>query len=258
MHEIREIQPSPKLSIVYISLNEVDLLLCAVEHFSQLGQEVQIFMDSRTEESELSKLSEAGLQYRILVNEYPFVEGVIEDLCRQAGTEWVWILNGDEIPSREALIQAHKFVDSAAKDVHCVGVPRTWIRRIQNGGFEKSRARFIGDDYQWRIVRTNSVKFIKKIHTPGFVVNPEHALKMPKNAVVYHVDWIAHTYELRKRKLEKYEATMPGASKYFRLWYLPELNERKHRFVPVKSEELGRYAEKVHGVQSAHGWVDRI
>ena len=81
---------------------------------------------------------------------------------------------------------------------------------------------------------------------------------MPKKAVVYHVDWIAHTYELRERKLKRYGESSPRASKYFKNWYLPELNEGKHRFTGIEDKELADYVEKVYAAQSAHGWVDRI
>jgi hypothetical protein len=246
------------LAIAYISLNEVDLLLSVVGECNKIGQEVHVFMDSRTEELEFIKLENAHVEYSVVKNEYEIPEGIHEIVCNEIGTEWVWNLNGDEIPSPESLASAHALVKVAPPQIQCIGFPRRWLRRTEKGDAEVSRARFMGLDYQWRIIRTKNVTFKPVVHTPGFVVDHRFALKMPPAAVVYHLDWIAHSFELRQRKVNRYESIAPGAAKYFTKWYLPELNERKHRFKKVDDKLVIEFVEAVHKKASSTGWVDKV
>ena len=253
-----KIEPHVSLAVAYISLNEVDLLLSVVSQCNKIGQWVHVFMDSRTDELELMKLDRADIKYSLVKNEYEIPEGIHEIVCKEIGTEWVWILNGDEIPSPESLASAHALVQEAAPQLQCIGFPRLWLRRTEKGEPEVSRARFMRLDYQWRIIRVKNVTFIPVVHTPGFVVDHRFSLKMPKTAVVYHLDWIAHSYELRQRKLKRYESIAPGAAKYFTKWYLPELNERKHRFKKVDDKLVIEFVEAVHKTASSTGWVDKV
>jgi hypothetical protein len=67
------------------------------------------------------------------------------------------------------------------------------------------------------------MKYIKVLHTPGFQwdgsLKEGHA---PSEARMIHLDWALHTYEDRKRKMERYDAHTPEQGTRWRAYYLYE------------------------------------
>jgi len=224
------------------------------------GLKVNVFMDSRTASEELQILRDSGIEYRLAVNEvHSFGEGIYRDMCRQLECEWVWVLNTDEWPSPELVEAVQEAVEKAPDEVHYFGMARRWVRLKPSGQVQYSRLfRMLRGDYQWRIIRHRSVVFEAVIHTPGFQFDERRAVKLPKSSLLYHFDWIAHSFEARRRKLDLYEKLHNGAKKKFADYYLPEQREWLHFFKSVNVPQVTALAKEMEGVSSVRSWADEF
>lgn len=235
-------------------------MVAAVQAASVHGLIVNVFMDSRTRPEEFEVLRIAGLRYRVARNVEGFVpEGIYPDMCRQLDSEWVWILNSDEWPSFELVRDAKAAVEQAPARVVCFGFARKWVRVGRSGNVEYSRLlRMSKGDYQWRIVRHKAVTFVPRVHSPGFCFDESQAVKLPKPSIVFHFDWVVHSFEMRKRKLEVYEEMRQGSLRRFRDYYLPERREWLHFFTDVNSDWVTAVARRMARATSDRGWPDDI
>jgi hypothetical protein len=217
-------------------------------------------MDSRTAPEELQILRHSGIEYRLVLNEVGSIpEGIYPDMRRQLECEWVWILNVDEWPSPELEEAVREAVQKAPADVHCFGIARRWVRLKPSGQVQYSRLSSMRrGDYLWRVIRHRIVLFEAVIHTPGFRFDERRAAKLPKSALLYHFDWIAHSFDVRKRKLDLYEKLHNGARRHFANYYLPEQRERLHFFKSVNVPQVIALARQMEGISSARGGSDEF
>jgi hypothetical protein len=248
------------LEIAFYSLNEAHLLAAAVKAASKSGLKVNVFMDSRTASEELQILRDSGIEYRLARNEAGSIpEGIYPDMCRQLECEWVWILNVDEWASPELVESVQEAVRKSPAHVQCFGFARRWVRLMPSGQVQYSRLFSMRrGDYQWRVIRHRSVVFEAVIHTPGFQFDERRAVKLPKSSLLYHFDWIAHSFEARRRKLDLYEKLQNGARKHFADYYLPEQREWLHFFKSVNVPQVTALAREMEGMSSMRSWADEF
>jgi hypothetical protein len=249
------------IEIAFYSLNEANLVATAVRAASKSALRVNVFMDSRTAPEELQILRDSRIEYRLAHNEAPSIpEGIYPDMCRQLECEWVWILNVDEWASPELVEAVQEAVQKAPADVQCFGFARRWVRLKSPGQVQYSRLfRMRRGDYQWRVIRHRSVLFEARTpHTPGFRFDAQRAAKLPKPSLLYHFDWIAHSFDVRKRKLDLYEKLHKGPRNYFADYYLPEQREWLHFFKNVNVTEVTALAREMEGISSVRGWADEF
>jgi hypothetical protein len=177
-------------------------------------------------------------------------------MLRQVDSDWVFIINADEWPSHSLVRAAVDAITSAPDSINCVGVPRRWLRLNQAGQVQYSRLWRMRGDYQWRIIRHREVVFNLQVHSPGFFLEPERSLKLPRTAFLYHLDWIVHSRQSRERKLRFYEGLRTGYWARFADYYLPERREWIHFFKTLELEPLSTIAHDMQRLQDDPGWAD--
>jgi hypothetical protein len=246
------------VEIAYISLNETQLLATMVSNIDKGKIPVSVFMDDRTTNDQLEILDKVGVEYKKVHNSHGFVEGLHGVVANDIESEWVWILNGDEWPNDSLIDAVLKRLEFLPDDINCIGFARKWIARNLKGDVYYSRSLKMRNDYQWRIIRKDHVKFEPTIHTPGFNFDIDRALKISSQTYLCHFDWIAHSYSLRERKLEYYESLSPGASRQFRHWYLPEEQKQRHFMKKVDNIDIVRIANEIAAFKTDNGWVDGV
>lgn len=244
------------LSVCYFTLNEVDLLLSVISPMAELGCIPQIFLDSCTNPSELAKVRNSGFDYQVLVNPKPGIpEAMHEQVARSIQTEWVWILNTDELLTQEGVACVTQATQDAPEDIVCMGFPRVWLYMDKDQNVLRSRARFIGEDTQWRIFRPDRVSYTSDVHTPGFELPDNGKMALGREATVYHVDWLVHSEQMRRQKLRYYELHAPGSARRFRKWYLPENRRWVHRMRDEPNEWVSSVARGIAGRGHSKSWV---
>lgn len=244
------------MEFVLFSLNEARLVTLAARAALLHGLKVNVFMDSRSSPDQLDALHEGGIDYRLARNATNFPEGLFPDMFRQVDSEWIFILNADEWPSPELVRAALDTARSAPADVNCLGVPRRWLRFNETGQLQYSRFWRMRGDYQWRIIRHREVTLNPVVHTPGFFLERQRALRLSRKALLYHLDWVAHSRESRERKLRFYEELGSDYGARFADYYVPERREWIHFFRTIESEPLLTIARDMHLLQGYPGWAD--
>ena len=245
-----------KLDIVYVSFNEAPLIVEIISQIQSDGYFPKLFMDDRTDRDELNFLDEHNLTYELVHNPLTYVEGLYEVICKNLQAEWVLILTGDEYPTPQFLKKIEKRLKNPNPNIVAYGFVRRWVFRESNGKYVFSRAKFMGKDRQWRIVRHRSVDFHARIHTPGFdIPKGMKGKKLGWRTGVIHFDWVVHSLELRLKKLEFYGTQMSNVKDRFQKWYLPEQNVGEYRFVPLKDVDLISLSERLNLLQENKGWI---
>ena len=91
------------------------------------------------------------------------------------------------------------------------------------------------DHRQWRLYQPARVEFTRGLHTPGIVWDEQaQAVTAPLEASLIHLDWAVHSYDDRRRKMERYDAHTANAGTKWRSYYLYE----EEPFVPATFSEL--------------------
>lgn len=247
----------PSIEIAIFSREECSLLLANRASLLEFGIPVRVFVDSETSPSEIAILEEAAVDYSIIENPYPSVaEGMLPEIFASVESEWVFIVQVDEWPSRKLVNDALFAVMEAQDHVNAIGVPRKWVRFGGKGQLQYSRLpRLLRGDYQWRIIRHRNVQLLPLIHTPGINLEKGKVMRLGRRSTLYHLDWIVHSEQVRKAKLSRYEELLPGSSTRFADYYLPERREWLHFFRTFSDPELEEVAGKFFESASGGSWV---
>lgn len=116
-------------------------------------------------------------------------------------------------------------------------------------------------DFQFRGFLVDSVRFRKKIHTPGFSFNESDVLYAPSDCHIYHFDWVVRSREQRASKLEFYERMEPGAFELLKYQYLYEDFDRAlYDFSPLDDSDVSALALRLHDgrpapAEAIKGWT---
>jgi hypothetical protein len=242
----------------YAGRGDIDLLAQVVEQLSILSFEVQVFIDDSITQRESRVLRDSGIRYHFVTNP---AQGIPEGMHQAIGdfvtTDWVCLLQPDEVPCDSAFTSISRAVAKAPRALTSMGFPRKWLMRDDNYSLLQSRAEFIGCDFQWRIFRPKRVRYTPTIHTPGYKL-PLYRRRLGGDATVYHVDWIVHDRESRTRKLQHYEKLKPTSSGAFAKWYVPETCMLEHRFMELPKDGNELVYSLTSRVGTFNTWVDEL
>ncbi|MBM0203757.1 hypothetical protein JNW90_12020 [Micromonospora sp. STR1s_5] len=244
--------------IAYAAMNDADLMIEVARYLRTIGAEAQLFLDSRSDPAQAALLQAKGVAFEYVDNEHGFVEGVYGKIAARTDEEWLLILTSDEIPTRATLAATERLTRSVPQHINSIGFPRRWVLRSETGRFFTSRAAFIGDDPQWRVIRHRNVEFHPVVHTPGYQFDEQRSCLLEPEAAVYHLDWVVHSRELRERKLRYYDRMIPGAAEGFKKWYLPEDYPDDHAMEPLTDPGVLDFAERSARLRTSQGWSDRL
>ena len=242
----------------YAGRGDVELLAQVSGRLRELNFNIQVFLDDSVSPSESEVLSNHGILFHSLANP---AQGIPEGMHKAIGefvtTDWICLLQPDELPCDSAFESISRSVAHAPQILTSMGFPRKWLMRGKGNTLLQSRAAFIGSDFQWRIFRPERVVYTPTIHTPGYKL-PMLRHRLSKAATFYHVDWIVHDRASRARKLQHYESLKPSSRGAFEKWYVPEDCIREHRFVDLPRDGNLLVYDFTSTIGSFNTWVDEL
>ena len=223
-------------TIIIPVFEETQALSFSKYYFDQHNLQPIYALDSKrsSRRAEVQKL--LGREVAIYENPGNCIEASYQNLASLSPTDWILRIDCDEIPNPAMMAYCSQF---AAKptDAYC-GFDRDDLRWNENR-LEKVKVGFAFVDNQFRLFNRNKVKFINRIHTPGFDVP---IWKLPfcplwnasRNARIYHLQRPFLTDAERTKKIARYDAA--GQDKKFHEWGLK--SEKDIRWVPFHDQEF--------------------
>jgi hypothetical protein len=183
---------------------------------------VAVFVDDRSSDNTLAVARRFAANIVSVRNPAGFVaEGLVEQITGHCRTRWLLRIDDDELPTAAMLEFVERVIAEPGLIVY--GFQRHQCSVSRSGKLLTSRAISPLDHRQWRLYQPAGMRFAHGLHTPGLVWDGEHrAITAPEEASLIHLDWILHSYEGRRRKVERYDAHTPDAGTRWRSYYLPE------------------------------------
>jgi hypothetical protein len=239
---------SQNFSLVVPTRDGAPHSLIIAEQYRRLGIEIRYFVDSRSAprymEDVLRRVDSAT---KLSVKwGASYVEGILPKIAAVSGAKRIFRLDDDEFPS-PALLTWLRDV-AAPTDKPVVAVPRRAVAVIDSiAVFAANLPNLPPLDFQFRGFLVDSVRFKKKIHTPGFSFNESDVLYAPPECHMYHFDWVVRNREQRASKLEFYERKDPGAFELMKYQYLYEdFDPTLYEFSPVDDPDISALALRLH------------
>jgi hypothetical protein len=216
--------------------------------YRRVGVRPLFVVDKRSTDGTDAVLAGAGADISHVVPVDDCVEDIIWRIPALTDARWVLRMDDDEMPSA-GLLQWVR-ANLGALTLPKVAFPRRWALYARGGRlsyaehkqlyYMQSRPDLL--DPQVRLFRPDKVKYVRKIHTPGFSIDGGMHIA-PREAYICHFDWIARTFEERHAKLMRYELALPGCGSSLLHFYLPELVHPLDRCeVPFETDEFDSLA----------------
>ena len=195
-------------TIIIPVFEETQVLSFSNYYFDQLKLQPIYALDSKriSRRAEVQKL--LGREVAIYENPGSCIEASYQNLAALSPTDWVLRIDCDEIPNPAMIAYCRQFANNPT-DAYC-GFDRDDLRWNDNR-LEKVRVGFAFVDNQFRLFNRNKVKFVNRIHTPGFDV-PKWKLPFlplwnaPRSARIYHLQRPFLTDAERAKKIARYDA----------------------------------------------------
>jgi hypothetical protein len=221
-----------RVTIVCISKDDPELIATVYEHHRRLGVGIWVVLDARSTERSKAVLDNRRIPYTSVENPEDYVEPLIGRISAQTKTEWLLVLNNDELLNLHALLEVS--LRAAFDRVNdCLGIPRSWVL-LRHGKPYVAESDFFGSDYQWRLIRHERVGFHGRIHTPGFEVPPGRSEVLTPASRMYHFDWVVRSEAYRREKIEFYAAKLPHTRQELFRYYLPETSMDELELAPMR------------------------
>ncbi|WP_112100137.1 hypothetical protein [Mesorhizobium hawassense] len=188
-----------------------------------------------------------------------YVEGILPKIAAVSRAKRIFRLDDDEFPSRALLTWLRDVAAPANKPV--IAVPRRAVAVIDSMAvFAANVPNLPPQDLQFRGFLVDSVRFRKKIHTPGFSFDESDVLYAPSECHIYHFDWVVRSRERRASKLEFYERMEPGAFELLKYQYLYEdFDPALYEFSPLDDSDVSALTLRLHEAppalaEATKGW----
>jgi glycosyltransferase involved in cell wall biosynthesis len=217
--------------LVLVSKDNPELVAIAYDYFKRLGVTLRVFLDDESTEQTKAALESRGIPFALVRNPIQgSPEAGRERAAAACDTEWVLFIDNDELVNSRCLLEVSLRV-LFDDEVGCYGIPRSWVLQ-REGRLYVGETDFIGDDYQYRLVKHREVRFHNELHTHGFDLPPrvEH-LNAPSR--FYHFDWAVRSEDDRRRKVDYYAELLPGTREAAIRYYLPEESKDDLRLAPM-------------------------
>lgn len=205
-------------TIIIPVFEETDALAFSNFYFNKLGLQPIYALDSKRISRRAEVERRIGREVAIYDNPGICIEASYQNLAALSPTEWLLRIDCDEIPNQTMLQHCARFTTSPA-DAYC-GFDRddlVW----RETHFQRLKYAPLFVDTQFRLFNRIKVKFINRIHTPGFHV-PKWNLPFlpgwnaPRIARLYHLQRVFITPQQRSEKLTRYNAA--GQQQGFNNW----------------------------------------
>src|SRR3977135_1268703 len=210
------------LTVAIPTLNSGRYLDIILEYYRQGGIPVTVFVDDASTDDTLAVARRLAANAVTVRNARGFiVEGLVEQISRHCRTPWMLRIDDDELPT----VAMMEFVQKAISEegTAAYGFARHQCAVCRSGRLLDCIEISPLTHVQWRLYQPALMIYVHDLHTPGFVLGGSlktgHA---PSEAKMIHLDWAVHTYDERKRKVERYDAHLPNEGTKWRSYYLYE------------------------------------
>jgi len=225
---------SGDLTIVIATVNSARYIDIILRYYRVNGIAVTLFVDDRSVDDSFAKARDL-LSDAISTSNLGgcIAEGLLEEMSRACRTKWLLRIDDDELPSLAMMAFVQDAVRSDSPDVYAF--PREQCAVSRKGALLRDDEVSPLDHRQWRLYQPARIAYTRGLHTPGIVWD-EHAraVTAPLEASLIHLDWAVHSYEERRRKMERYDAHTANAGTKWRSYYLYE----EGPFSPAAFSEL--------------------
>ncbi|MBG1230987.1 hypothetical protein F8B91_01405 [Aestuariivirga litoralis] len=194
-------------TIIVPVFGETRALQFSAFYFGQLGVKPFYVLDSKKQgrRAEVERL--LGCEVAIYENPGNYIEANFERLTDLSPTDWILRVDCDEVPNLAMLQHCAKFVSHPSSNI--CGFDRddlVW----REDHFERIKQPFWFIDTQFRLFNRKQVKFVKRIHTPGFHVSKWKfplvpAWHGPLNARLYHLQRPFISQADKLEKMQRYD-----------------------------------------------------
>ena len=214
--------PTGDLTIAIATIDSaryIDLMLC---YYREQGLAVTVFVDARSIDDTWNKTRKLVPDAVSISNPGDFIaEGLIEEMSGACRTKWLLRIDDDELPSLAMMDFVRNAVRTDAPDVYAF--PRQQCAVSRKGALLSHRMVSPLDHRQWRLYQPAMMQYARGLHTPGIAWDGQaRAITAPLEASLIHLDWALHSYDERRRKVERYDAHTPNAGTKWRSYYLYE------------------------------------
>jgi glycosyltransferase involved in cell wall biosynthesis len=234
------------VTVAIPTINSAQYLDIVLEFYREHGVPITVFVDDRSVDDTLAIARRLASRVIVVRNPAGFiVEGLVEQISRQCQTSWVLRVDDDELPTATMLEFVKRAI--AGQAIKTYAFLRHQCIVSLRGKLLASRAISPTDHQQWRLYRPGEMRFIGGLHTPGLVWDGDHqATTAPEEAAMIHLDWILHSYDERRQKVERYDAHTPNEGTRWRSFYLYEENPSSlETLTELDLPEFGRVCREI-------------
>jgi glycosyltransferase involved in cell wall biosynthesis len=236
------------LTIAIPTFNSERYLDIVLGFYRDNGFPVTVFVHDRSEDNTLAVAQRSTATVVPISSPRHFVaEGLIEQMSERCRTKWMLRMDDDELPTLAMM----EFVQKAISQEGAVayGFKRHQCAVSRSGKLLDCTEISPLDHVQWRLYQPARMTYVNGLHTPGFVLDGSlknsHA---PSEARMIHLDWSVHTYDERKRKVERYDAHTSNAGTRWRSYYLYEEQASSgESFAELRLPEFGKTCAEISG-----------
>ena len=198
----------PPFTIIVPVFEETDALAFSNYYFNRMGLQPIFALDSKrlNRKAEVTKI--LGRTPLVYENPGSCIEASYAKLAALSPSDWILRVDCDEVPNAEMLRHCKRFV-AKPSDAYC-GYDRDDLLWRGNH-FERLKYSPLFVDSQYRLFNRSKVKFISRIHTPGFYM-PKWKVPFlpgwnaPPTARLYHLQRVFITQQQRAEKLNRYNS----------------------------------------------------
>jgi len=224
----------PGLSLVMLVRNPPEQVAAIARLFGNIADEVIICVDSRVEIDLLSPLVEVSDRLIRVMIDTPYANS--SWIVKLAQREWVLIVDGDEVPSRDLLVRLSRLHELSSEVMYAyVGMKWLWPSTSSYLVEEPWR-----DDPQLRLVRRHAriLNWPTGLHEAPKVDGK--GVFLPE--CLYHLDLACNSLEARTEKVQRYNKgdaqPLPGFSTAINdSYYLPEDRGEKLKVCEIPSQD---------------------
>lgn len=222
----------PTLSVCCLTGDPGEQGAAILDLFRDIADEIVVAVDSRASPADLAAYSRVA--NRLLRFTFSYFERHLSWLHAQCTGDWIFRIDGDEVPSQRLLAQLPEII--ASKRALQYWFTRRWL--FPDAGHWLDEVPWY-PDFQCRLVRNDAtLRFRGTRHSSAEPLFPRRYMDLP----IYHLDVVIHDQETRRAKIEYHRELCsgleaPGGGPHDFVFYLPEQTATAAAAVPVPDED---------------------